>query len=69
MTIAAALILFSALMAVACARTRSAGPALLAGAFCVVVFATTPVGQDVFGLVAQAGARVDDAATAIGNAR
>ena len=69
MTIAAALILFSALMAIVCARARSAGPALLAGVFCVVVFATTPVGQDVFGLVAHAGAQADDAATAVGNAR
>lgn len=64
MSVAAALILFSLLMTVVCARARAAGPALLAGVFCVVVFATTPVGQGILGVVADAGDRVDQAAVA-----
>lgn len=69
MSVAAALILFSALMTIVCARARAAGPALLAGVFCVVVLGTTPLGQGLLGVIGDAGDRVDQAAATVSEAR
>lgn len=68
MTVVAALIVFSALMAFVCAKARAAGPALLSGVVCVVLICTTPLGSaiptglaHVAGWVGDNGAHVAEA--------
>jgi len=56
-----ALILFSALGAVICARARAAGPALFFGVVAVALFSATPVGAE---LREFAGAVVEQASRA-----
>ncbi len=46
MTVMTALIVFSALGAVICARTRAAGPALFFGVVAVALLSATPVGAE-----------------------
>jgi hypothetical protein len=47
MDVISALVVFAALAAVICARSRAAGPALLFGVVAAVLFATTPMGAGV----------------------
>ena len=54
MSVITALIVFSALGAVICARARAAGPALFFGVVALVLLTATPVGAALAQLVAMA---------------
>ncbi|MCD2191347.1 hypothetical protein [Actinomycetospora soli] len=64
-----ALILFSGVAAVLCARSKATGPALLFGVLAVVLIGTTQLGRDLLTAVSSVGDRVDDAAAAAGASR
>lgn len=66
MDILVALILFSALGAVICARARAAGPALFFGVVAVALFAATPLGAELPGAVTAMFEAFDEAATSGG---
>lgn len=62
MDVVSAIVVFSALAAVVCARARAAGPALLFGAVAIALFVTTPLGAGVPEATASVAGWVGDTA-------
>lgn len=62
MNVLIALIAFSALGALICARARAAGPALFFGVVAVALFAATPLGAELPGAVTAMFEAFDEAA-------
>lgn len=60
MNVIAALIVFSAVGAFICAKSRAAGPALLFGVVAVVLLCTTPIGSGIPDAVAAVAGWVGD---------
>ncbi len=60
MSVIAALIVFSTIGAVLCAKSRAAGPALFFGVTAVVLFCTTPLGSGLPELFAHVAGWVGD---------
>lgn len=67
MNVISALVVFSALAALICARARAAGPALLFGVVTIALFATTPMGSGVSAATAAVVSWVGDTAGALLN--
>lgn len=63
MNVITALIVFSALGAVICARARAVGPALFFGVVAVALLTVTPLGAELRGLVEEIVAQANRAAT------
>lgn len=62
MSVVTALIVFSALGAVICARARAAGPALFFGVVAVALLMATPLGEQLQGFVEDVVAEANRAA-------
>jgi len=62
MSVVNALIVFSALGAVICARARAAGPALFFGVVAVALLMATPAGEQLQGFVEEVVAQANRAA-------
>ena len=60
MDVIAALIVFSAIGAFICARSRAAGPALFFGVVAVLLLCTTPLGAGIPGALATVAGWVGD---------